>query len=144
MLIVEYHFIFFNYIIYGVFFVYLFRSRRVPTPVAFDPTNSLHTDFVMWHSVLLTRALGGAVTGIDDPQLLMAFRSKLIESTVDSSGNAKDKDVDVKSVKKLLSTLPREARQEIIAAVQPQEFEKVIIHCFTHILSVSCNIYRIC
>ena len=103
----------------------MFRSRRVPTPVAFDPTNPLHADFVLWHSVLLTRALGGAVSGIDDPMLIEAFRCKLIESTVDSSGNAKDKDVDVKSVEKLLSTLPKGARQGIIAAVQPQEFEKV-------------------
>ena len=103
----------------------MFRSRRVPTPVTFDPTNPLHADFVLWHSVLLTRALGGAVTGIDDLRLVKAFKSKLIESTDNSSGNAKDEDVDVKSVEKLLSTLPKGARQSIIAAVQPQEFEKV-------------------
>ena len=100
-------------------------SRRVPTPVAFDPANPLHADFVLWHSVLLTRALGGTVTGIDDPRLIEAFKSKLIESAVDDNGNSKDMKVDVKAVEQLLSSLPRDARQGIVTAVQPQEFEKV-------------------
>ena len=102
----------------------MFRSRRVPSPVAFDPANHLHADFVLWRSVLLIRALGGIVSGIDDPKLKEAFKSKLIESTVDITGN-KDLAVDAQSVERLLSTVPRDVTQGIIAAVQPQEFEKV-------------------